>query len=138
MSFRFGFTGTRHGMTDAQKSALREFMRGGTGELHHGDCVGADSDAHDIADECGYAVVIHPPTDYKLRAWRSVPLHMMKMEQSHFARNRAIVNDTISLIATPFEAEPQSRGGTWYTINFARRMGKVVVLIRPDGTIDQR
>jgi len=38
--YRFGFTGTQHGMTDAQKIALRGFLDGGTGEFHHGDCVG--------------------------------------------------------------------------------------------------
>lgn len=136
--YRFGFTGTRHGMTDAQKAALRGFLAGGSGELHHGDCVGADSDAHDVADECGYAVVIHPPYSYKARAFREVPRHMMRPEKPHLDRNKDIVLDTISLIAAPAEMEEQSRGGTWSTVRFARKQGKVVVLILPDGTIQQR
>jgi len=138
MTYRFGFTGTRHGMTPAQKLALRGYLTGGTGELHHGDCVGADSEAHDIADECGYAIIIHPPKDYSKRAWREVPKHMIRLENTYFARNRNIVDETVSLIATPFEADGQAKGGTWYTVGYARKMGKVVVLIRPDGTIDQR
>lgn len=138
MDHRFGFTGTRDGMTDAQKTSLREFLRGGAGELHHGDCVGADSEAHDIADECGYSIRIHPPLDPKLRAWRKVPTHMMFPEQSHFARNRTIVQNTIALIATPKEMVGQARGGTWYTVGYARKLGKTVVLILPDGTINQR
>lgn len=138
MTYRFGFTGTRHGMTEAQKSSLRAFLTGSTGELHHGDCIGADSDSHDIADECGYGIIIHPPKDYTHRAWRSVPPHMMRAEKTHFARNRDIVDETISLIATPLEYEEQPKGGTWYTVRYARKMGRVVVLIRPDGTISQR
>ncbi len=138
MDYRFGFTGTRYGMTEAQQDALRNYLAGSSGEFHHGDCVGADAQAHDIADECGYGIIIHPPKDYQHRAWREVPRHMMKPEQSHFARNRDIVNETTALIATPFEVEEQPRGGTWYTVRYARKCGKTVVLIRPDGTIEQR
>lgn len=125
-------------MSEAQQTALRGYLAGSSGEFHHGDCVGADAQAHDIADECGYGVIIHPPRDYKLRAWKEVPPHMMRAEDSHFSRNRSIVTETTALIATPFEAEEQDRGGTWYTIKYARKIGKTVVLIRPDGTIEQR
>lgn len=137
MDFNFGFTGTRHGMTDAQKVALRKFLDGGAGHFHHGDCIGADSDAHDIADKCGYAIILHPPSDYRLRAWRKVPPHMMKPEQSYMARNRRIVDDTVALIAAPAEMEEQPRGGTWSTVRFARKQGKSVVLIFPNGSIRQ-
>jgi hypothetical protein len=135
--YNFGFTGTRHGMTDGQKATLRDFLRGGTGHFHHGDCVGADAEAHDIADECGYAVVIHPPYSYKDRAWREVPSHMMRPERPYLTRNKEIVLETIALIATPAEPEEQPRGGTWSTVRFARKQGKSVVLIRPDGSIKQ-
>ena len=60
VDYRFGFTGTQHGMTDAQKATLRDFLAAGSGEFHHGDCIGADSEAHDIADECGYSIVSAP------------------------------------------------------------------------------
>jgi ketopantoate reductase len=137
MDFNFGFTGTRHGMTDAQKVALRNFLDGGTGHFHHGDCIGADSEAHDIADECGYAIVLHPPSNYQNRAWRKVPAHMMKSELPYMMRNREIVNDTVALIATPAEMDEQPRGGTWSTVRFAKKLGKSVVLILPDGSIKQ-
>jgi len=136
-SYRFGFTGTRHGMTDAQKSALFSYLHGSSGEFHHGDCVGADSEAHDIANECGYCPIIHPPVDPSHRAWREVPAHLMRQEKTHFARNRDIVDETTALIATPFETTEQPKGGTWYTVRYARKQGKTVVLILPDGSIKQ-
>jgi hypothetical protein len=137
MNYRFGFTGTRHGMTETQKRSLRDYISGFKGIFHHGDCIGSDSEAHDIADESGYGIIIHPPSDPTHRAWREVPRHMMREEKSHFARNRDIVDDATSLIATPFESTEQPKGGTWYTVRYARKRGKPVVLILPDGSIHQ-
>jgi len=134
----FGFTGTQHGMTMPQKVSLRNFLMGGSGEMHHGDCVGADAEAHAIAVDCGYCPVLHPPTNYSKRAWCEVPAHLIRPEKPYLDRNRDIVDSTIALIATPAEYEEQPRGGTWYTVRYARKRGKVVVLIRPDGIIEQR
>ncbi len=135
--YRFGFTGTRRGMTAEQKDVLRYFLTGGSGEFHHGDCIGADSEAHDIADECGYGIIIHPPNNYKERAWREVPLHMMRPELPYMARNREIVSETIALIAAPAEMEEHPRGGTWSTVRFARKQGRAVILILPNGSVRQ-
>jgi hypothetical protein len=141
LEYRFGFTGTRNGMTDAQKIGLRNYLAGSTGEFHHGDCIGSDAEAHDIADECGYAIVLHPPTDWSLRAFKPVPRYMCRPEQHYLARNRSICNSTMALIATPSETTedpPRARrSGTWSTIRYARKIGMVVVIIWPDGTIKQ-
>jgi hypothetical protein len=130
-----GFTGTRQGMTEAQKSTLRALLDGGAGEFHHGDCVGADSQAHDIANECGYSIVLHPPTDHSQRAWRKVPLHMERPKKPYLDRNKEIVRETASLIAAPAEPEEQLRSGTWSTVRFARKQRKAVFLILPDGSV---
>jgi hypothetical protein len=132
---RFGFTGTHHGMTDAQKATLRTFLAGGSGEFHHGDCVGADSEAHDIADAGGYQIVLHPPSNPFRRAFRKVPAERVRLEKPYMVRNKDIVLEATTLIATPAEPEEQPRGGTWSTVRFARKQQKVVVLILPDGTI---
>jgi hypothetical protein len=129
-----GFTGTRKGMTDAQKGTLRLLLLSfGGGEFHHGDCVGADSEAHDISmAECGYCPVIHPPTNPSLRAWRKVPAHLMKPERPYLTRNRNIVDAAQVIIAAP--ADPfEGKGGTWSTIRYARRTGKPLHVIQPDG-----
>jgi len=135
--FRFGFTGTRYGMTEEQKSALRTFLSGGSGEFHHGDCVGADSEAHDIAEDCGYCPVLHPPSDYRFRAWKEVPPSLMRIEKPYMTRNRDIVDETIALIAAPAEAAEQPKGGTWSTVRYARRLGRSIVLLLPDGQVRQ-
>jgi hypothetical protein len=130
-----GFTGARQGMTEAQKSALGDLLDGGAGEFHHGDCIGADSQAHDIADECGYSIILHPPTNSSQRAWREVPKHMERPEKPYLDRNKDIVRETASLIAAPAEPEEQLRSGTWSTVRFARKQGKPVFVILPDGSV---
>lgn len=135
--YRFGFSGTQLGMTEKQTAFLRTFLMGGGGEFHHGDCIGADAQAHDIAVECGYCPVLHPPTNYSKRAWKEVPKHLMRPERSYLDRNRDIVDETIALIAAPAEMEEQPRGGTWYTVRYARKLGRSMVLVYPDGTVRQ-
>lgn len=75
---RVGFTGTRHGMTPAQTetfvATLRELEAslGPLAEFHHGDCVGADAEAHCLVRlhfrEC--YIILHPPIDEAHRARR--------------------------------------------------------------------
>jgi len=130
-----GFTGTRQGMTEAQKPVLRALLDGGAGEFHHGDCVGADSEAHNIAVECGYSIILHPRTNHSERAWCEVPRLGKRPEKPYLERNKDIVRETASLIATPAEPEEQLRSGTWSTVRFARKQGKPVFLILPDGSV---
>lgn len=133
--YRFGFTGTQRGMTAAQRDALRDYLRGIRGEFHHGDCIGADSQAHDIALECGYTIVLHPPSNPSRRAWRRA--ETKRIERPYLNRNKYIVSETITLIAAPGEDKEQLRSGTWSTVRFARKQGKCVVIIFPDGAVSQ-
>jgi hypothetical protein len=59
-------------MTDAQKATLRDFLAAGSGEFHHGDCIGADSEAHDIADECGYRAPAEPLEQPRGGTWSTI------------------------------------------------------------------
>lgn len=129
---RVGFTGTRDGMTDAQKATVEEIVvKLRPSWAHHGDCVGADGDFHQIAKRHA-SVMIHPPSDPKLRA-RLVGDDIAE-EKPYLDRNRDIVHAADVLIATPRTTAATIRGGTWYTVKYARRMGKTVVIVWPDGS----
>jgi hypothetical protein len=134
LGVRIGFTGTRQGMTAEQACALRDLLTSHPGAvLHHGDCIGADEQAHDIAVSQGCGIVIHPPLDDKQRAFR--PAVRTRTPKPYLVRNKAIVRETDLLIATPAEASEQLRSGTWSTVRFARRQGRAIWIIQPDGTV---
>jgi hypothetical protein len=67
-----GFTGTSHngGMTQRQSDTVRYlFHELPLHVLHHGDCLGADAQAHRLARHMRAWVVVHPPRDPKARAF---------------------------------------------------------------------
>ena len=108
---KVGFTGTRNGMTKEQSvSVFRTLCEYHPTEVHHGDCVGADRDFHDISKGCKIWVVIHPPHKEDLRAF--CVGDETKMERSYLARNRHIVDETEILIATPKSRSEELRSGT--------------------------
>lgn len=90
---KVGFTGTRYGMTAAQRESVKALLvRLGATELHHGDCVGSDAEAHDVARELGLRVVVHPPVDESLRAFKAGD--ETREPKTHFARDRDVVHET--------------------------------------------
>lgn len=130
---KIGFTGTQRGMTVQQKRKLRELLWD-YDELHHGDCIGSDDEAHDIALGHGLRIVVHPPSIPTKRAFRT-SFHEIRPEQHYNTRNHNIVDETSELIATPAEFEEQLRSGTWATIRYAVKQGKKVTIIFPDGFV---
>lgn len=131
-----GFTGTREGMSGYQMRQLREWFVGrSVAEFHHGDCIGADAEAHEFI--VGFnaflsnkiSIHIHPPTNNELRAFCG-PFTMRYSPQDYSARNRDIVKVSDILIAAPRTRWRQSRGGTWSTIRFAEKIGKSVLILK--------
>ena len=133
---KIGFTGTQTGMTHMQKRVFERLLHQfGCTEFHHGDCIGADSDAHKIARTLAVPwIVIHPPTDPRKRAFCKA--NLVRPEKAYILRNHDIVNDTDTLIATPKEDTEQLRSGTWATIRYANKTGKRVIIIYPLGKIE--
>lgn len=132
----FGFTGTQKGMTEAQKRVFKKLLKGAH-TLHHGDCVGADAQAHALAREVDVdiQIVLHPPSNPDKRAWCGADFyHDVK---PYLDRNKDIVNYCQILIATPETREEQLRSGTWSTVRYARKRNKSVVIIYPDGSYDK-
>lgn len=132
-----GFTGTRQGMSIEQRDTLKaELVRRKPAEFHHGDCVGADAEAHAIALALGISVVIHPPLNNARRAFCKGARAVLPPEDYH-ARNHAIVNACSFLIATPKEMEAKKKGGTWYTIRYAKdRNVAHLVILRPGWVVE--
>ena len=130
---KVGFTGTQKGMTGAQKVAFRNLVsKFRAKEFHHGDCIGADADAHDIARELGIYIVGHPPKDPKKRAFKECDV--LRPEYEYITRNHHIVDETRYLVATPAEYEEQLRSGTWSTVRYGRK-NSCVFIIQPDGKV---
>lgn len=129
MKGHIGFTGTREGMSGEQIRLVHHFLMDALGlgyhTFHHGDCVGADSQAHDLAMCLGYKVVVHPPSNPRLRAYRQG--HEEWPEKGYMARNADIVNRSDVLVATPKPPSGTNKGGTWATINLGK--GKPVAEI---------
>ena len=134
---RLGFTGTRHGLTDAQ-SAILEGLLPEVSEFHHGSCQGADVQAARIVRRSfvGHIHIhAHPGPDDDPCQEPSGVDDVTHPPLTHFARNRVIVDSTDEIYACPCEAEEQPRGGTWYTVRYARKRGKKVTIIWPNGTL---
>lgn len=132
---RIGFTGTQQGMTKAQSVTLHSLLSAlQPTEFHHGDCIGADAEAHQISTILKIPkIVIHPPIISTKRANCSSP-HILPVKD-YLLRNRDIVDATDILIATPKEATNQLRSGTWSTYRYANKLNRPTILVYPDGSI---
>lgn len=127
-----GFTGTRSGMSERQLASLEFYLKeSGCETLHHGDCVGADSQADELARSLGIKIEIHPPSDPKKRAFchERGPSKLWD-EKPYLERNMDIVDVCEWLIAAPkVTAEESSYSGTWATIRYAKKAGRRGILL---------
>jgi len=119
-------------MTEAQKCGLSVLACIIT-EFHHGDCVGADAEAHEIFGDEEHTV-IHPPANASKRAWCEAKTILPVYD--YLDRNHAIVDETDLLIACPAKDKEQLRSGTWATVRYARKLSRPVIIITPAGNIE--
>lgn len=131
-----GFTGTQRGWTKAQEDAVREFLLGralhDTRVFRHGDCVGSDEQGAELAMELFYRVVSYPPKNPVKRAYADS--HEVREPAPYLERDHNIVDDCQEVLATPAQRFEILRSGTWATIRYARKIGKRVTVIYPDGS----
>lgn len=124
---KIGFTGTRKGMSDTQRSLLEEALRwlmditdaaagewavSKVPEFHHGAAAGADTEAAGLARRVGYQGVRYPAT-----------------KGQELARNREIVAVIDVLIAAPLQDREIRRSGTWATIRYMLAARKPVIML---------
>jgi hypothetical protein len=133
-----GYTGSRAGMTEAQKRVIDIFFcDNDVSEAHHGDCIGGDEDFHEICRHHAIPVVLHPPEDERLRAFCQGAVREEK-PHPYLIRNKHIVNAVDLLLAAPkeeFEPDAMRGQGTWSTVRYARRSLKPMRLVWPEGEL---
>ena len=119
-------------MTNAQSKGVGAALAGAIW-VHHGDCIGSDKQANDIAHCRGLKVVVHPPTNPSNRAFCNG--HIIHPPKDYIRRNHDIVDATERLVAAPATMSEELRSGTWATVRYARRTGKPVSLVFPNGSV---
>ena len=135
-----GFTGTQSLAPVAPEriakleSAMRMLACKDPITLHHGDCVGADALAHDIAlklrkEGRSVGIEIHPPENSYKRAWCEGQ-NVMHEVKPYLDRNHDIVDAASVMLALPQDPEREVlRSGTWATVRYSRKKCKRLVII---------
>jgi hypothetical protein len=131
------FTGSRKGLTERQIQTLSNTIQGLQKNSHlkleHGDCIGADADAHMIALMYHVDVLKRPCYIENQRAFTEGGTILAEPE-APLDRNHKIVDDGEQLIACPGGHTEELRSGTWATVRYARRNKKPIIIIWPDGS----
>lgn len=132
---KLGMTGNRYGISNDAQIKLFDFLnKNTTTEVHHGDCIGADAMFHNICTNLNIKTIIHPPDNNKMRMFCQG--NVILSAKKYLTRNRDIVNGTDILIAFPSSKEEILRSGTWSTIRYAKKVNKKVIIIYPNGELE--
>lgn len=136
-----GFTGSQNGMTPMQLLKVAQFIaNNGILATHSGDCIGADKEFLQLiqlanTNKSFPTIATHghiPSYDSKRAFGKYAVSHPPK---PYLDRNHDIVDASDVMIGTPKENKEQQRSGTcWATIRYAKKTGKKLVVIFPDGT----
>ena len=128
MIITVGISGTRHGANPKQldkiKAILKSYKRRGAEKFRHGDCIGVDVEAAEIARELGYSIISHPG-----------PLGVgsisdFTMERLPFLdRNKVIVRMSDVMLIVPHTNTEVLRSGTWATYRYAKKRNVLIRII---------
>lgn len=141
---KIGLTGSRTGLTKPQRRVAQQLFKiisdRAVAEVHHGDCVGADTELAMMFLERNLGTLhAHPATinDEWDSRWRARTKEKFPnadiVEYPAKApndRNADIVDACDVLWAFP--SDMNGKGGTWNTINMAIEAGRPVRIIGPD------
>lgn len=125
---RIGFTGTRTGLRNEQKTQIIDILNNYDNIIvSHGDCVGADTDFHDLCleyrknnPEKTLKIHIYPPNNIAMRSFNDGDKIME--EKPYLKRNLDIISNSDILIGCPIDKNNEvMRSGTWSTIRQAKK-----------------
>ena len=135
-TIKIGFTGNRMGLNLQQKEHITLILAKYTHIIvSHGDCVGSDTDFHNLCTAYREAHVdktlkihIYPPTNSTLRAYNTADVLMV--EKPYLERNLDIINNSALLIACPIAKHKEElRSGTWSTIRQAKKRNIATIIL---------
>ena len=129
------FTGNCFGLSDDQKKEIiKIFDTCPNITVFHGDCVGADTDFHNLCLEYRtkqnkqIQIHIYLPDNDKLRGFNKGDIYMNP--QPYLTRNKNMVKKCDILIGCPIDKnKEQLRSGTWATIRYANKIKKQIYLL---------
>lgn len=127
---KVGFTGSREGMSQHQKEQfILKMFQLLPEEFHHGDCEGADAEAHDLIREFlpKVKIIVYPPLSFRHRAMKQGD--ETKEPEAYIKRDYRIVDSTDCLIGAPLTDSELIRSGTWTTIRYARKIGRDIYVL---------
>ena len=136
----YSFTGTRKGMTQAQKGKIVSFLiatRGHEDVVHHGGCHGADTDFHRYAYSLDFSIVVHPGDAEQAKKYSGTTLWVCLPVGPYRTRNYTMVDVGDVLLACPGMNVEENRSGTWMTIRYAKKQGKPIIIFWPDGRVEE-
>lgn len=117
-------------------TVVQEVARGGAFVAHHGDCVGADAEFHDLCRaEPLSNIVVHPGPLEDLPNQAGCTGDLRRENEPHMRRNKNIVMASTVMIAAPLEPAEQARGGTWRTIEMAQKAKRPLAITWRDGAV---
>lgn len=133
-----GVTATRHGITNNQLHVVGSLFRDprhALETLHHGMCVGGDTQIHDLvrAKFPGVLIEGHPPVDRKHYEHREVD--KLWPPQTYRTRNEMIVDNSELLIVVPRYNSQELRSGTWMTFRYSFQQRKNSFIVWPNGRV---
>lgn len=131
-------TATRTFLTQAQKDWMSETLDAlQPTTLHHGGCTGGDEYAHKLALHKGISrIVVHPPikTDYMMTPDWNHPNVVVLPADDYHSRDRTMVLASNLVLGAP-NTEHRPHSGTWYTLDFAKKVRRHRIICMPDGKV---
>lgn len=131
-ALKIGFTGTSRGLSRNQKNKLAGLLQLAAAgydviEAHHGDCVGADADFHDLVRTFlpSAKIIGHPGCDKDgNRPYAANKVcDEYRPVKYYIDRNHDIVDDVQTMLVAPFELTERKVGsGTWATWRYAQKV----------------
>jgi hypothetical protein len=131
-----GVSGSRLGGTVEQNHQAFELLSNWQPtEVHHGCCAGVDETVHHwLRQNMPHVRLVgHLPLVPTLRV--ELDCDVLRDARGYLDRNRDVVDESSALLALPPGPEREYlRSGTWAAVRYARRRGKPVHVLLPDGT----